>query len=79
MTKFGIKQLKNDTPEWAKWIFRSWFFISKALLGWLSYTKLIESNTLHELIGVFSLLIDPIMFGFSKMFGIVPNKDNDEK
>ena len=78
MTKFGINQLNNDSPTWAKWIFRLWFLVSKALIGWFAYTNLIPKPTLYELIGVFSLLMDPIMFGLSKMFGIVC-EDEDEK
>lgn len=68
--KFGFKQIQNETPIFAKWIFRSWFFISKIIVGWLGYTHLISDVILYEIIGVVTLLIDPLIFVLSKMFGI---------
>ena len=70
MAKFGIGQIGNDTPAFAKWIFRVWFFTSKAVVGWLGYTHLVSENILYETLGLVTLLIDPIMYGVSKMFGI---------
>ena len=74
-TKFGIGQIGNETPIWAKNIFRIYFFASKALIGWFAYTKLLTPNVIYEAMGVVTLLLDPIVYGLSKMVGVVPEKD----
>lgn len=68
--KFGWGQIQKEAPEWAPWIFRSWFIISKAFLGWLAATHLVSQNFLYETTIAITLLIDPIIYGISKMFGI---------
>jgi hypothetical protein len=71
-SKFGFDQISAEGPEWASWIFRSYFIISKAVLGWLAYTHLIPQTAMYEVMGIIMFLADPIMLGISKMFGIVP-------
>lgn len=78
-TKFGFNQLSNETPEWANWIFRGYFIISKAAVGYIAgLTALKELNmsllTLTVTLLTINLLLDPIMYGFSKLFGIVPDQ-----
>lgn len=70
--KFGLDQVNNRTPEFANWIFRGYFIISKAIIGWMGYTNLIPKADIYEILGIVSLLGDPIMLGFSKLFGIEP-------
>jgi hypothetical protein len=76
---FGLSQIGNPTPESANWIFRGYFIISKAFIGWMGYTKLIPQADIYEILGVTSLLLDPIMLGFSKLFGIVPEAVDPSK
>lgn len=69
---FGLSQIDKEQPQIAVWLFRGYFIISKAIVGWLAATKLIPPTDLYEVVISITLLGDPIMFGFSKMFGIVP-------
>jgi len=74
-TKFGIGQIGNETPQFAKNAFRIYFFASKALIGWFAYTKLFPPEWIYEAMGIVTLLLDPIVYGLSKMVGVVPEKD----
>lgn len=81
---FGFSQLENETPEWANWIFRGYFIISKAMVGYLAgLTALKELNisilTLTVVMLTINILLDPIMYGFSKLFGIVPDSADPKK
>jgi hypothetical protein len=76
---FGISQIGNETPMWAKNIFRVYFFASKAVIGWLGYTKLIPAAYLYETMGFVTLLIDPIVYGLSKMVGVLPEQSENDK
>lgn len=74
---FGLSQISNPTPEMANWIFRGYFIVSKAILGWLGGLSAagaigIPIKTMLLITLTISLLADPIMLGFSKLFGIVP-------
>lgn len=71
-TSFGISQLSNQTPEWANWIFRGYFIISKAFIGWAGMIGLFTPHQVFIILTTTNLLVDPIMYGFSKLFGIVP-------
>lgn len=75
MTKFGIDQIGNATPPWAKYIFRIYFFVSKAFVGWMAATSIIDKETLGEVTLFITLLSDPIVYGVSKMFGVQPDKN----
>ena len=81
MAKFGLGQIGNDTPQWAKNIFRIYFFVSKALIGWAAATSLFSKETLGEILLFITLFLDPVVFGFSKMFGVnvEENKEEEEK
>lgn len=76
-TGFGFDQLTNDTPIFAQWIFRGYFIISKSVLGWLGGMAAagaidIPVKTMLLVSLTISLLLDPVMLGFSKLFGVVP-------
>lgn len=83
-TGFGFNQVSNPTPEFANWIFRGYFLISKAVIGWLGGLAAagalsVPVKTMLLISLTISLLLDPIMLGFSKLFGIVPEPVDPEK
>lgn len=73
-TSFGLGQIANETPEWANWIFRGWFIISIAFIGWASAVGIFDKATVNVITTTVTLLLNPIMYGFSKLFGIVPDQ-----
>jgi hypothetical protein len=83
-TSFGFSQISNQTPEWANWIFRGWFIISKAAIGYLGTLMAIKGiniplTTFLVISATITMLGDPIMYGFSKLFGIVPDAPDPSK
>lgn len=77
--KFGLGQLTNSTPTFAKWIFRGYFIISKAIIGYLGALAALKGiditiTTLTIVTLTISLLLDPIMLGFSNLFGVEPDQ-----
>jgi hypothetical protein len=66
---FGFDQISVKTPKWAKWTFRIVFMLTTAAAGWVAGTNLIDQSLKVEIMLVFKL-IDPIVFGLSKMFGV---------
>lgn len=70
---FGFDQITVKTPTWAKWVFRIVFMITTAAVGWVAGTNLIDQSIKVELMLVLKL-IDPIVFGLSKMFGVTIEK-----
>lgn len=72
---FGFASISKDTPKFAKNLFYLYFILSKAIIGWLGYTKLFDAHMLYELIGIITLLLDPVMLGVSEMFGCEPAKE----
>ena len=70
---FGFDQITVNTPTWAKWVFRIVFMITTAAVGWVAGTNLIDQSIKVELMLVLKL-IDPIVFGLSKMFGVTIEK-----
>lgn len=76
---FGLNQLNSPSPIWAKWIFRSYFIISKAFIGWAGMVGIFSPPTLHEIIVTTTLLVDPVMLGFSNLFGVAPATPQDQQ
>jgi len=74
--KFGLGQLTNESPIWAKWIFRSYFIISKAAIGWLGAVNILSTHDLFVTTTTISLLLDPIVLGFSNLFGVQTDGSN---
>jgi hypothetical protein len=72
-TSFGFASLSKPTPVFAKNLFYIYFILSKAVIGWLGYTKLLPPVVLYEALGFVTLLLDPIVLGVSKMFGCGPD------
>lgn len=73
-TRFGIKQLGNRTPVWALWVFRVVFLLTKIIAGYIAATNLLNPDTKYEITLFLTLVVDPMAFGFSKMFGITDDK-----
>lgn len=67
---FGFNQISNTTPSWAKWFFRVVFLFNKIIVAYIAATNLIDPSTKYEITLFLSLVVDPLAFGFSKMFGI---------
>lgn len=70
MTKFLTNgALKAKTPEWAKWMFRIVFLMTKILTGYIAATNWLTPTQKYEVTLLLTLVIDPFFFGLSKMFG----------
>lgn len=83
-TSFGLDQINNPTPEYANWIFRGYFIISKAVIGYLGAISALKGIgmsliTFTVIILTITLLLDPIVLGFSKLFGVVPEQADPAK
>jgi hypothetical protein len=74
-TKFGLNQVNTETPMWAKWMFRITFIITTALTAWIAATNLFPQDTKYEITLFLKLMIDPVIFGVSKLFGINLKED----
>lgn len=70
MEKFGLNQVSSTTPLWAKWMFRIVFLFTKIVVGYIAATDLISPEAKYEITLFLTLIIDPGIFGLSKMFGI---------
>lgn len=71
---FGLNQVNSTTPLWAKWFFRIVFFLNKILAAYIAATNLIDPAAKYEITLFLTLVIDPLAFGFSKMFGITADE-----
>ena len=69
-TKFGFEQLQQSTPVWALWLFRITFLLTKIVVGYIASTNLLSPESKYEVTLFLTLLIDPLAFGLSKMFGV---------
>lgn len=67
---FGFNQVSSTTPLWAKWFFRIVFLLTKVVVAYIAATNLISPENKYEITLILTLIIDPLAFGFSKMFGI---------
>lgn len=68
--KFGINQVNSTTPSWAKWFFRIVFLFNKIVMAYIAATNLISPEAKYEITLFLTLVIDPLAYGFSKMFGV---------
>jgi hypothetical protein len=68
-TKFGTEQVAKQTPMWAKWMFRSTLLLTTAIAMYVAGTTLIGQTAKLEIVLLLKC-IDPLMLGFSKMFGV---------
>lgn len=68
-TVFGMEGIKNPTPLWATWIFRTEFVLNKALLYYLSATSLVPASHLKEVI-LFVTTVDLAVWGMGRLVGV---------
>lgn len=78
---FGFDQINRPTPSSAKWIFGGYYMLSNAVLAWLgamsaNHLLSITPAILLIITLTINLLLNPIFYGVSKMFGIQPPADN---
>ena len=76
MSNFGLDQINQPTPLWAKNMFRIVFVITTVASFWAASSTLISPIYKAELMLGFKSL-DMIIFGFSKLFGIELPKDEN--
>lgn len=69
------KAIMNESPKWARWMFRVTFIVTTAITGYVAATNHFTDSQKYEITLVLKLLIDPIVFGISKMFGVDPSKE----
>ena len=68
-TKVTFGAVSATTPVWAKWMFRGTLIVTSVLTIWIAATGIIsEPNKLEAVLAL--KLIDGLVFGFSKLFGI---------
>lgn len=67
--KFGISQLKNESPKWVKLLFGIIILLTTATTFLIASEPRIP-NELKVEIGVYIKTFEIIFFGISKMFGI---------
>jgi|GEM_PF-1977834 len=73
-TKVQFGAVSAPTPVWASWLFRSVFILTSAVTIWIAGTELISKGAKVEWMLLLKMA-DALAFGFSKLFGIVPNED----
>lgn len=71
--KVGIDQIKNETPQWALWMFRITIILTTVATFIIASDPAI-SDDLKVRIGVYLKGLDMIVLGFSKLFGVEPEK-----
>jgi hypothetical protein len=71
-TKVVFGALTAPTPLLATWIFRAVFIITSAVTIWIAGTELISTSAKVETMLILKM-VDALVLGFSKMFGVVPD------
>lgn len=66
---FGVSQIKNETPAWAKYVFRVWFILTTVATLWIAGTNLVSDGTKVEIVNALKAS-DVLIWGLSKMFGV---------
>lgn len=73
-TSFGLNQVGNTTPQWAKWMFRGTIVVTAVIAFWVGGTSTLSSELKEEMLLMLKA-IDMAVFGLSKMFGIEITND----
>lgn len=68
-TKTVISFTKK-TPEWAKWMFRIVFALTTGIGAYMASSNLFTQEVKYETILVLKVLVDPLVYAISKMFGV---------
>lgn len=75
--EFGMEQIKEKTPLWAKWVFRIVFLLTTIATFVIAFEPAI-SDLAKIRIGVYLKGLDMFVFGLSKMFGVTLKTNEDE-
>jgi hypothetical protein len=76
-TTFLTKEaIASRTPVWASWMFKGTFLVTTAAIGYIAATNIIDQQTKYEVTIFLKLFVDPIVFGFSRLFGIEIKETN---
>lgn len=73
-SNFGVNQLNQSTPVWALWMFRIVFLVTKIVVGYIAATNLLSPEAKYEVTLFLTLVVDPLAFGLSKLFGVTVEK-----
>lgn len=65
----GFNQMGQETPLWAKWMFRITMLLTTGITVFVAGTQLLPEAYKYEVMLILKA-IDPIMYGISKMFGV---------
>ncbi len=63
-----VLSLNKPVPNWAKWAYRSVFFLTTILAGWVAGTNLISQSNKFEFMLILKL-IDPVIYGLAQFLG----------
>lgn len=74
-TKTAFGAVNSPSPMWAKWIFRGTLVLTSVAVFVLASDPGI-SDAFKVRATVYLKAIDLLVFGFSKLFGIVPAEEN---
>lgn len=74
---FGVSQLKQETPSWAKYMFRVWFILTTVAAFWIGGTNLVPDATKVEIINGLKAS-DLLIWSLSKMFGVEVKQEGTE-
>lgn len=77
-TKFGLNSLNRPTPKWAKLTFGICLLLTTSMAGWVAGTQFLTDGQKFEFILVLKL-IDPFLYGLSKLFGIELTRPEPEE
>ena len=69
--RFGIGSLNRPTPNWAKVAFGVALLLTTGMAGWATGTTTLTEAQKVEWVMILKL-IDPFLFGLSKLFGLEP-------
>lgn len=75
---FGFEALTQETPLWAKWLFRVTFIVTTVGAFWIAGTGLLEQSSKVEAMLLLKV-IDGFIFGLSKLFGVKITNDEIDK
>ena len=67
---FSTKAFNSPTPTWAKNMFRISYLLTKVVIAWIAVTKIFTTGTQLEVTLFLTLVVDPFIYGLSKMFGV---------
>lgn len=70
-TKSTFGAFSAPNPMWATNMFRIAFLLTTVATGYLAATNLLTPESKYEVTLILKLVIDPLMFGISKLWGIV--------